>query len=273
MVLGEMLGIDPSLQAEHRRLTAIISAGVLPLASEGERESVLPAANEIEADLTAAIEERRRQGRDDLISGLIEAEEGGDRLSTAEVLSTVTLLHTAGNSTTTQLIGNGIFALLCNPSEFEKLRADPALIVNAVEEMLRFDSPVIGAPRITLKDMEVGGCPIKAGDSLVASLGAANHDPRLHPDPHTFDIEREGIHHQSFGGGARYCLGASLARLEAQVATNALLRHFPNLELADQDFDHRVWPPARGFVRLIVRTLGSMLTTAPPTSAPDPRSP
>ena len=164
----------------------------------------------------------------------------------------VGLLLLAGNLTTTDLIGNGMLALLQNPAEADKVRANPALIDNAVEEMLRFDPPVTQSGRLTLKEMEVGGCPVHAGQSISPLLLAANHDPAANADPHRFDVERENIRHVSFGGGRRYCLGAPLARLEARIAVMALLERFPHLRLAAETVEHRTVPAFRGLVKLPV---------------------
>jgi cytochrome P450 len=254
IVIAEMLGVDPAFQAEFKRLSDIGVQGLNPFLDKEGRKKVRAAGAEIDTYLVGAIEERRKGRKDDLISGLIDAEEDGEKLTNDEVIRTVGLLLAAGNLTTTDLIGNGMLALLSDRSQFEKLRDDPSLIVNAVEEMIRFDPPVMNSGRITLEDMEVGGCPIPAGSSFSPSLAGANHDPTIHPNPHKFDIEREEIHHQSFGGGRRYCLGAPLARLETQVAITTLARRFPNLRLADQEIEHRTLPGFRGLKKLIVQT-------------------
>ncbi len=254
IVIAEMLGVDPSFQAEFKRLSDIGVQGLNPFLDKEGRKKVRAAGKEMDTYLVGAIEERRANRKDDLISGLIDAEEDGEKLSTNEVIRTVGLLLGAGNLTTTDLIGNGVLALLSDREQFEKLRDNPSLIENTVEEMIRFDPPVMNSGRITLEDMEVGGCPIPAGSSFSPSLAAANHDPSVHPNPHKFDIERENIQHQSFGGGRRYCLGAPLARLETQIAITTLARRFPNLRLADQEIEHRTLPGFRGLTKLIVTT-------------------
>ncbi len=149
-----------------------------------------------------------------------------------EIVTMCDLLIVAGIVTTTDLIGNGTLALLRNPEQCRKLREKPQLIVSAVEEMLRFDSPVIQTGRITTCDVKIGDRCIAKGESISLSLGAANHDPKVYQDPHKFNIEREDSHHQSFGGGIHLCLVARLARLEAQIAISGLLQAFPRLRLA-----------------------------------------
>jgi hypothetical protein len=164
------------------------------------------------------------------------------------------LLLDAGNVTTTDLIGNGVLALLEHPAEWRKLQDNPALIPNAVEEMLRFDSPVVEGRRIVLTDIEVGGAVIAAGQTIATSLAAANHDPRAYPDADRFDVTRRDTHHHSFGGGLHYCLGAPLARMEGQVAVEALLRRFPNMRLAPGETPvRRTMPSFRGVASLMVR--------------------
>lgn len=162
------------------------------------------------------------------------------------------LLLAAGNVTTTDLIGNGVWTLLRYPDQLEKLRDDPSLIKNAVEEILRLESPVVQTARIPMNDVEIGGCPVKRGESVLMSLAAANRDPAVYPDPDRFDITREDVHHHSFGGGVHFCLGAPLARLEAQLAITALVQRFSNLRLGDEPLEWRALPAFRGLARLRV---------------------
>ena len=143
----------------------------------------------------------------------------------------------------------GVFCgmnLLEHPGQATMLRDDPELLGNAVEEMLRFEGPVTYSGRITVDEREIAGCPMHAGQSITVSLAGANYDPRLHKDPHSFDITREDIDHVAFGGGRRYCLGAPLARLEAQIGVQTLLARFPNLRLAEQEYEWKTVPGFRG---------------------------
>jgi cytochrome P450 len=181
----------------------------------------------------ALIGERRESPRDDLLSALIAAEEGGERLSWEELLSTIILLFLAGHETTVNLIGNGALALLRHPGELERLRREPALGASAVEELLRYDSPVHVTARIATTDLEVGGTPVAEGEQVVVLVAAANRDPAVFPDPDRLDLGRADNRHLSFSAGMHYCLGAALARLEAEVALGKLVRRFPHLGLAD----------------------------------------
>ncbi len=252
IVIAEMLGVDPADQAQFKIWSDILINGLNPMQGEASRKAGEIAGDEMNTYLKAAVEERRANRREDLISAMIDAEENGDQLTDEEIVTMVGLLLLAGNLTTTDLIGNGMLALLQNPAEADKVRANPALIDNAVEEMLRFDPPVTQSGRLTLKEMEVGGCPVHAGQSISPLLLAANHDPAANADPHRFDVERENIRHVSFGGGRRYCLGAPLARLEARIAVMALLERFPHLRLAAETVEHRSVPAFRGLVKLPV---------------------
>jgi len=160
------------------------------------------------------------------------------------------LLLVAGNVTTTDLIGNGIWLLLQHPQEREKLREEPALITNAVEEILRFESPVVQTGRIAMDELAIGGCPVHRGESVLTMLAAANRDPAEYPEPDRFDITRRDVHHRSFGGGAHFCLGAPLARLEGQLAIAAFFQRFPRVRLADEALEWRAFPAFRGLARL-----------------------
>ena len=160
-----------------------------------------------------------------------------------------------GNLTTTDLIGNAVRLLLLNPAELAKLRADPGLINAVVEEVLRYEPPVDVTGRIASRELEVGGCPVHTGQPVTVSLRAANRDPAAFDDPHRFDIGRKHKPHMAFGGGTHICIGAPLARLEAQIALVKLFDRFPSLTLADPDAtpDWRRLPFFRGMERLPVR--------------------
>src|SRR5487761_2303321 len=213
IVIAEMLGVDPADQADFKRWTDDgVAAGFDPFASEETKRKAEIAGQEFDAYLRKAIAERRANPQDDLITALIRAEDNGDFFSDDEVTTMIGLLLAAGNVTTTDLLGNGMKNLLEHPGQAQLLRDKPGLIPNAVEEMLRFEGPVTYSGRITVDDREIAGCPMHAGQSITVSLGGANYDPRLHEDPHRFDVTREDIDHLAFGGGRRYCLGAPLAR-------------------------------------------------------------
>jgi cytochrome P450 len=199
--------------------------------------------------------ERRAAPRDDLISDMTRLQAEGAPISDTELRINLTALLVGGNLTTTDLIGNAVRLLLLNPSELAKLRYDRSLVAQVVEETLRYEPPVDATGRIASRDMEVGGCPVKASQSFTFFLRAANRDPERFEDPHRFDVTRPRIPHVAFGGGAHICIGAPLARLEAQAALPALFDRFPDLRLADPDAEPvwRTLPFFRGLERLDLR--------------------
>ena len=199
---------------------------------------------------------RQAEPRDDLLSALVQAHEAGDRMSEDELLSMVVLLLVAGHETTVNLIANGVVALLDHPAELERLRETPALIKPAVEELLRYDSPVqLATERYAREDVTLGGVTIPRGGLVFAALGSANRDERQFDQPDRLDLGRDPNRHLSFGQGVHFCLGASLAHLEGQIAISTLLRRAPDLRLAvpPQTLRHR---PA-----LILRGLESLPVT------------
>lgn len=254
VVIAELLGIDAEMHDQFKQWSdlSVISA-FNPFATEEQLAASREANNQLDAFFRKQIAFRRQEPGDDLITDMIRAEAEGDKLTEDEMVRQADLLLIAGNVTTTDLIGNGVKALLDNPEQTEKLRANPALIRNAVEEMLRYDSPVVNSGRIANRPIDLGGCPVQKGESLNTSLAAANHDPEVYPEPTKFDIEREDTHHQSFGGGRHLCLGAHLARLEAQEAIMGLITRYPNLALSDKGHEYHSIPSFRGFTSLWVK--------------------
>jgi cytochrome P450 len=180
---------------------------------------------------------RRRSPRDDLTTQLVQAEEDGSKLSNEELTANIMLLFSAGSETTVNLIGNGLLALHRNPDQLALLKANPTLITNAIEEFLRYDSSVQLVGRVALEDInDLGGKFIPKGMSVVCLLGSANRDPAAYPDrPESLDITRPNVRPMSFGGGIHYCLGAQLARIEAEIAITTLLRRLPDLRLDDAE--------------------------------------
>jgi cytochrome P450 len=178
---------------------------------------------------------RRREPRDDLTTELVRAEEAGDKLSPEELQSNISLLFGAGHETTTNLIGNGLLALHRQHDQWERLKADPSLIPNAVEELLRYDSSVQLTGRVTNAEVEIGGVTLGPSESVVVLLGAANHDPAQYPEPERLDVGRAHVRPLSFGGGIHHCLGAQLARMEAELVFAALVERLPQLELPEKD--------------------------------------
>jgi hypothetical protein len=251
VVIADMLGLDPDRHDDFKRWSSVsVAVGFNPVPTPEQQVAGESARNSLDAFFAEEIERRRGDLGDDLISDMLRAEEAGDRLSPAEIVRQCDLLLIAGNVTTTDLIGNAVKALIDFPEEAAKLRARPDLLANAVEETLRYDSPVVNSGRVASSDTEIGGVPIAKGESLSVSLAAANRDPRIHPDPDRFDIERAEIQHLSFGGGRHFCLGAHLARIEAQEALRAILNHFDSLTLDAAGYTYAATPSFRGFEQL-----------------------
>jgi cytochrome P450 len=199
------------------------------------------------------IQQRRAEPGDDLLSGLIAAEEAGQRLTWEELFATIILLYLAGHETTVNLIGNGAFELLRHPDQLERLRRDPGLGPSAVEELLRYESPVHVTARIATTELAVGGVRLAAGEQVVVVVAAANRDPEVFADPEALDVGRPDNRHLSFSAGMHYCLGAALARLEGEVAFDALLRRFPRLALVDPEPHFREHFVLRGLRSLELR--------------------
>jgi cytochrome P450 len=254
LVVGAMLGV-PEADLERFKdwaqdIVFLVGSGVstasLALAAEGH-------FGEMREYLGALVAARRAAPGEDLLSAMIAAADEEGRLSEDEIFSNATFLMTAGHETATNLLSNGVLTLLRHPAEFERLRRDPALIPSAVEEILRFESPVQMTPRLAVEDGELVGRKVKAGDALLLFLGAANRDPVRFPDPDRFDIARADNRHLAFGYGAHYCLGAALAREELRVALTQVIERLPGLELAADDVTWQATIDFRGPVGLPVR--------------------
>ena len=251
-VIGEMVGVPVEDRARMRPLVRAVTA-VLELAVTPD---AMAAAIEADARLTeyfaGLVAERRARPQEDLLTLLIEAEDKGDQLSERELISTAILLFAAGFETTTHLLGNGLLALLRNPEQLVRLRADRTLVRSAVEELLRYDSPVQLAARTAYEDLSIGGHDIPRGSVVLALLGAANRDPSRFTDPDRLDVARTEGAPISFGGGIHFCLGAALARMEAQIVFERLLARFGTIELIDDRPTHRDSLTLRGLVDLRV---------------------
>jgi cytochrome P450 len=204
--------------------------------------------------VTAMIAQRKAAPRDDLLTALINAEEAGDRLTQPELVAMVVQLIFAGFETTQNLLGNGLYRLLDSPEQLARVRADRSLIANAIEEMLRYDPPITFTSRIAVDATEIAGVPVAADQLIMLNLTAANHDPRRFADPARFDVTRPDIRHLSFGHGVHFCLGANLARLEADVAFNTLFDRYDTIEWADDDrSDWTSYTPLRGRQQMRLR--------------------
>jgi len=238
-VIAEMLGVPTEDRERFRHWSDDVIRSLGDSTLEDRRASVR-AMEELGGYLVEIAEQRRREPRNDLLSSLVAAEEAGDQLSPGELATMGVLLLVAGNETTTNLIANGTLALLRHPDQWALLQREPERIPNAVEELLRFDSPVQLTSRLVKEDGELEGRPLRRGEQLVLLLGAANRDPEAFPEPDRLDVTRENVRHLSFGHGIHFCLGAQLARLEAALTFQALLERFPRLALAG---DAVTWRP------------------------------
>ncbi|HTJ41478.1 MAG TPA: cytochrome P450 [Kofleriaceae bacterium] len=242
-VIAEMLGAPPSDAARLTRWSeAIIDLGLTIMGTPEESAAASAAFLAADAEMAAWLD-ALAPGADDLIARLRAAEVDGDRLRPDEILRFVQLLLAAGTETTTNLIDNAVLALLEHPAELARLRADPALVPSAIEEVLRYRSPAQAMFRATTRDVELGGRTIPAGAFVLAMIGAANRDPAAFAEPDRFDVARDPNPHLAFGHGMHYCLGAPLSRLEGRIALADLLARFGRIARADD----APWPPRRAF--------------------------
>jgi len=232
-VICRLLGVPAEDQARFRAWGHELAATLEPQTAAAARAQTRAAELALTTYLQDLVRKRRADPDDTILSALIAAEEDGDRLTSGEVVSTALLLLVAGFETTVNLIGNGVVALLGDPDGYDRLRHDPDLAPPAVEEMLRYDSPVQMTSRIATEDVEVGGGVVPAGRAVLAFIGGANRDPAVFDHPDRFRMDRpDPGRHLSFSLGIHHCLGASLARLEGRIALEALVRKFPALEPA-----------------------------------------
>ena len=247
IVIAEMLGAEPKDRDQLKKWSDDLAAflGNIRIVSE-TYESAMKSEAELIDYLRELVAQRRKEPKDDLISALVMAEDQGDSFTQEELFSMCVLLIFAGHETTTNLIGNGILALLNNPSELAKLRQNPSLIVPAIEEIIRYDGPVQTTTRTALEPLEIGGKQIAKGDRISLTLGAANRDPAQFPDPDRMDITRGENRHVGFGFGIHFCLGAALARMESQLAIGAMVERMPELRLESADLVWRDNPILRG---------------------------
>ncbi|MFR9776142.1 cytochrome P450 family protein [Micromonospora sp. MS34] len=256
-VICELLGIPP---VDHGRVldwTQVIrTSGSAGRSPAEERAAVQDAQLRLHHYLADLVRAKRAQPADDMIGALIEACDQDATLSEAEVVATTFLLLFAGHQTTADFIGNAMLALLTHPDQLELLRATPQLLPSAIEELLRFDGPLpVASPRIAAEDVEYQGVQIPQGAVVGVVINAANHDPAHFTDPDRLDIRRVRGPHLGFGHGVHYCLGVSLARMEAQIGLGALLRRLPGLRLAVPLAEVRRLPaasPFRGLLELPV---------------------
>jgi cytochrome P450 len=248
-VIAELLGVPASDRDQFREWS---DAFVRPAIDPEEQARFMESMGQFVAYLHALFETRRSEPGDDLISALVAVEDGGDTLSEKELTSMASLLIVAGHETTVSLIGNAMVALLTHPDQLALLEGDPSLLPRAVEELIRFDGPVERTlNRWAREDVELGGQTIRQGESVIVILGAADHDPERFDEPGELALTAErNARHLGFGRGSHFCLGAPLARLEAEIAISTLLRRLPGLRLAVPQQELR-WRPVPLFRSLV----------------------
>lgn len=253
LVIVQMLGLPAEERIQFKKWSDDLFAilGSVPHAPERMER----AARSLEqlTDYITKLSDARRQGpQQDLLTALVEAVEDGEQLTQEELVANVIILLSAGHETTSNLIGNGLLALLQNPDQMQKLRQQPRLMLSAVEEMMRYDNPVQIAYRSAARDVEIGGKLIRQGQLVNSILAAGNRDPEHYSEPDRFEIARDEGRHLGFGLGIHFCLGAPLVRLEAQVAFSTMLRRFPELSLATENLEWQEHPIFRGVKSLPV---------------------
>ena len=253
IVIARMIGVPERDLDRFKVWSDQLARALEPLLSKEEQEEVVRTDRKLAEYFTGVIEERRRQPRDDLVSRLVEAEDEGDKLTAGETIVMLRLLLVAGNETTTNLIGNGVRALLRNPGQLALLRERPELVPAAVEELLRYDSPVQLDMRIARGDLEIGGRKVRKGSMIALLIGSANHDPERFEHPGRLDITRSDKGNISFGRGIHHCLGAPLARLEGRIALEVLLERFGTMGFGARQPKHRPSVVLRGLEHFDVR--------------------
>jgi cytochrome P450 len=275
VVICELLGVPAADHAVFQGWSQVLAASIDPAALKTPEQEATAAATgaEFSAYFVDLIEQRRGSPGDDLLSALIAAEQDGDRLSQVELVNTALFLLVAGHETTVNLIGNGLLALLHHRDQLDRLRADRSLDRPAVDELLRYESPVQNTQRITLAEHRIGDVVIPAGMRVVPMLGAANRDPAAFADPDRLDLGRpEAGRHVAFGGGPHYCLGASLARLEGEIAIGTVVRRFPELDLAGEP-ERRQTFTLRGLAHLPVALGPDRRPSSGPSASPASATP
>jgi len=233
-VICGMLGVPDEDREDFIRWSALSTHALLGEQSSRKEEAAV-AMNQVLGYIAALIEKRRLDPGEDLFSAMIHAEEEGDRLTHSELIQNAYILLIAGFETTVGLIANGVRKFMLDRDQWDRLQADPGLINTAVEEILRMESPVVAIRRILHEDTEFSGVLIPKGRGVLGVLAAVNRDPEVFPDPDCFDIGRDPNPHLAFGGGAHFCLGAHLARMEGRAALGKLAKRFPNIRLVSTD--------------------------------------
>ena len=254
LVIAAILGVERDRFREFRAWSEASILGLNPLRTPEETERMNWGSAKLTEYFTELMASRREAPKDDLITDMVRLQAEGAPLADEEVRVNLSALLIGGNLTTTDLIGNGVWLLLNHPEQLALLKADPSLAGAAVEEILRYESPVAITNRVMPETREVGGCPMHAHQSVITSLHAANRDPEVFEDPERFDITRKHVPHVAFGGGSHICIGAPLARIEAKQAFVRLFQRFPDLKLAQSEAPTwRALPFFRGMEALWVQ--------------------
>lgn len=241
IVIAEMLGIPARDRDRFNVWSNDIALAVEPVLTDAEIARVKRASDEIVAYFEEIIAQRRDRPEEDMLSALLAAEEEGEKLTHDELIGTLMLLLVAGNETTRSLIGNGMLALLKNPAQLQRLRDKPELLDSAIDELLRYDSPVQFIIRVVMEETQFKGRRLRAGQKIMILVGAANRDPAVFTNPNLLNIERNEKSHLSFGRGIHYCLGSPLALLEARVAFRGLLERFSSIRLlSDPEYRNQI---------------------------------
>lgn len=252
-VIARVLGLSLDVYEALRRWSGAIAKVLEPTARKADRLTANAGVIEMTAYLLEQVSARRERRTNDVVSILLAAEDDGDRLTEDELVAQLVMMFVAGHETTTNLIGNGMLALARHPQQLERLRSDSSLLPSAIEEMLRFESPANTNARVTHEEIVVGDKTIGAGQLVMCMLGAANRDPEVFADPDRFDVARTSNPHQSFGGGVHFCIGAPLARLEARIAFERLLRRWPEIHVDESGVRWRPLVNLRGLGQLPLR--------------------
>jgi hypothetical protein len=254
-VLGPILGSAPEEFAELKRWTEAGAQAFDPTASASVADAAIEGRRGILGHYRRLMQERAQDPKDDLVTDLLRAQAEGAPINEHEILHNLFGLLVAGHLTTSDLIANGLYVLLSHPEQKKQLLDEPGLISSTIDEILRYEPPITTTARFPRADGKVGGCPYKGGDALTVNLLAVNRDPKNFKEPHVFDIRRKRNNHLAFGAGAHICIGAPLARLEAQTAILRLLQTYPNLRRVEEGVpEWRVTPGVRGLARLDVLT-------------------
>lgn len=253
LVIAHILGVDEDRLDDFRSWSEAAILSLNPVRTADQTARMEAGSEALRRYFTELLEQRRKEPRDDLISDMAAHQADGGQMSDAELLTNLASLLIGGNLTTTDLIGNGMWLLLTHPEEMAKLRADPSLTGPAVDEVLRFESPVASTSRTLPADREVAGCPMKRAQTVFCSLHGANRDANIFEQPDRFDITRPRKAHVAFGGGQHLCIGAPLARIEARRVIARLIEKYGHIALAQDEIVWRQLPFFRGIEELTIR--------------------